>query len=103
LEDRNVVYTNFGPNDRQTVLQELFRLHAKRAVQKRVRSTFSQDNVMAFQKSLLDRLGPDQMWLRGLRHADEVIAIFCGYVAGGSIAYYQLGYDPAWAMFSPGS
>jgi CelD/BcsL family acetyltransferase involved in cellulose biosynthesis len=103
LEDKDVVYTDFNGEDPQRILQALFNLHEKRAEQKKMLSTFSQKNVIAFQMSLLNRLDPQHVWFRGLRKGQDVIAVFFGYVIGRCIAYYQLGYDPAWGAFSPGS
>jgi len=103
IEGRGAVYTDFRSDDAQRVLHTLFELHQRRAAEKNIDSSFGRDGVFAFHRDLLNRLDRNRVWLRGLRQNNEIIAVFYGFVAGGRISYYQLGYDPRWADFSPGS
>lgn len=103
LESQGVTYTDFAPEKPQRVLQYLFDLHERRAREKEIRSTFGGAAITAFHNALLDRLDRNVLWLRGLQRGQDVVAVFYGFASGGSLAYYQLGYDPEWSDSSPGS
>ncbi len=103
IDEQGVVYFDLGSEGVQPGLELLFELHKKRAAEKNIRSSFAREDVFAFHRNFLDRLSPDQVWLRGLRKGSEVIAAYYGFVAGGRIFYYQSGYNPEWTAFSPGS
>ena len=103
IEGRGAVYTDFRSDDAQQVLHTLFELHEKRAADKKIDSSFARVDVFTFHRDLLDRLDRNRVWLRGIRQNNEIVAVFYGFTAGGRVSYYQLGYDPHWADFSPGS
>jgi len=103
LEGQGAEYTDFRSDDAHQVLRTLFELHEKRAAEKGIDSSFARADVLAFHRDLLSRLDRDRLWLRGLRKNNETIAVYYGYLAGHRVSYYQLGYDPRWADFSPGS
>ena len=103
IQGRSAEYTDFRSDDPQQVLKTLFELHQKRSAEKGIDSSFARTEVLAFFRDLLNRLDPSHGWLRGIRCGGETVASFCGFVAGDKLSYYQLGYDPAWSEFSPGS
>jgi CelD/BcsL family acetyltransferase involved in cellulose biosynthesis/peptidoglycan/xylan/chitin deacetylase (PgdA/CDA1 family) len=103
IDAQGASYTDFRSDDPQQVLDALFQLHQKRAAEKRIDSSFASAEVQSFVRALLTRLHRGSVWLRGIRFGSETIAVFLGFVAGGKLAYYQLGYNPAWSEFSPGS
>lgn len=103
IEGQDVVYTDFRSDDAQQVLHTLFELHERRAAEKKIDSSFARVDVFTFHRDLLNRLDRNRVWLRGLRKNGEIIAVFYGFIAGGRVSYYQLGYDPRWASFSPGT
>ncbi|MGB7540913.1 MAG: GNAT family N-acetyltransferase [Burkholderiales bacterium] len=103
IEGQGAVYTDFRSDDAQQVLHTLFELHEKRAAEKKIDSSFARVDVFTFHRDLLNRLDRNRVWLRGLRQNNEIVAVFYGFIAGGRVSYYQLGYDPHWADFSPGS
>ena len=103
IDAQGAAYTDFRSDDPQHVLGALFELHQRRAAEKRIDSSFARTEVLSFVRVLLTRLNRGSVWLRGIRHGSETIAVFLGFVAGGRLAYYQLGYEPAWSEFSPGS
>jgi CelD/BcsL family acetyltransferase involved in cellulose biosynthesis len=102
IDGQGVAYTDLAAEDRQRILQMLLELHRKRAAEKKIQSSFARTDVIAFHRDLLNRMDRSQVWLRGLRRGDEVIAVFYGYALGGRVFYYQLGHSPAWGAFSPG-
>jgi CelD/BcsL family acetyltransferase involved in cellulose biosynthesis len=103
MEQKSVQYVDLGAEGAPQALQALLTLHAKRAGEKRMHSTFARANVIAFHRDFLGCIAPGHVWLRGLRLDGELIAAFYGYTVGDRLAYYQLGHDPAWATYSPGA
>jgi CelD/BcsL family acetyltransferase involved in cellulose biosynthesis len=103
MDGQGAIYTDLASEDKQRILQILLDLHRKRAAEKKIQSSFARTDVIAFHRDLLNRMDPSQVWLRGLRRGDEVIAVFYGYALGGRVFYYQLGHSPEWGAFSPGT
>lgn len=103
LDEQGVIYRDLGSEDLEPVLSKLFDLHERRCAEKKIQSSFARDDVMAFHRKLLSRIDQSRIWLRGLQRGDETIAIFYGFEMGGCVSYYQLGHDPAWKAFSPGT
>lgn len=103
MEGQGFEYTNFAENDRREVLDRLFDLHARRAVQKNIRSSFDSPQIRAFHAALLCRVPPERVWLRGFRRDGEILAVFYGFSLGGRLSYYQLGFDPDFEGVSLGS
>lgn len=103
LEGAGVEYRRIAPREHAAALERLFELHEKRASAKSAVSTFAIPAVRAFHRTLLARLPPDQVVLRALQRADRTIGMFYGFCIGNRLFYFQLGHDPEWAEFSPGT
>jgi CelD/BcsL family acetyltransferase involved in cellulose biosynthesis len=86
----------------ETVLRRLRELHASRAAEKGIESSFDLDVIQEFHHALLGQLPREQIMFRCLRSGDDIFAVFYGFLMGGRVFYFQLGYDPAWADHSPG-
>lgn len=103
IDGEGVEYCVIAPAEQASALECLFELHEKRATAKSVVSSFSRPTVLAFHRSLISHLPADQVVLRALRRADRTIAMFYGFRLSNRLFYFQLGHDPAWAAFSPGT
>jgi CelD/BcsL family acetyltransferase involved in cellulose biosynthesis len=102
LEQQGAAYASYGPEQYAQALSSLFALHRLRATEKGMRSAFDSEAVERFHARLLSVLPPEQVVLRGLEVEGRAIAMFYGFRVAGRLYYFQLGYDPAWAAFSPG-
>lgn len=102
LEGEGVAYTAFGRDERKQALAALLGLHAERAAQKGIDSSFARPHVQIFHEKLLDRLDWNQVLFRALRSKQDIIAIFYGFRLQERVFYFQLGHDPAWSKSSPG-
>jgi CelD/BcsL family acetyltransferase involved in cellulose biosynthesis len=84
------------------VLARLRELHAWRATQKGIESSFDRDDVQKFHAGLVAALPASALTFRCLWSGDEIFAVFYGFTLQGRMFYFQLGYDPAWSDRSPG-
>ena len=84
------------------VLGRLRVLHASRATQKGIESSFDRDDVQDFHARLVAALPAESLTFRCLWSGDEIFAVFYGFTLQGRLFYFQLGYDPAWSDRSPG-
>jgi CelD/BcsL family acetyltransferase involved in cellulose biosynthesis len=84
------------------VLDRLRVLHALRATQKGIESSFDDDDVQRFHARLVTALPASSLTFRCLWSGDEIFAVFYGFTLAGRLFYFQLGYDPAWSDRSPG-
>lgn len=84
------------------VLGRLRELHALRASQKGIESSFDRDDVQRFHAGLVAALPAGSLAFRCLWSGDEIFAVFYGFLLQGRLFYFQLGYDPAWSDRSPG-
>jgi CelD/BcsL family acetyltransferase involved in cellulose biosynthesis len=84
------------------VLGRLRELHASRATQKGIESSFDRDDVQRFHARLVAALPVEALAFRCLWSGDEIFAVFYGFTLQGRLFYFQLGYDPAWSERSPG-
>jgi CelD/BcsL family acetyltransferase involved in cellulose biosynthesis len=84
------------------VLSRLRALHASRATQKGIESSFDRDDVQLFHARLVAALPADSLTFRCLWSGDEIFAVFYGFTLQGRLFYFQLGYDPSWSDRSPG-
>jgi CelD/BcsL family acetyltransferase involved in cellulose biosynthesis len=89
-------------NDHSAVLSRLRELHASRATQKGIESSFDRDDVQQFHARLVAALPAESLTFRCLWSGDEIFAVFYGFTLQGRLFYFQLGYDPAWSDRSPG-
>jgi CelD/BcsL family acetyltransferase involved in cellulose biosynthesis len=84
------------------VLCRLRELHALRATQKGIESSFDRDDVQQFHARLVTALPAGSLSFRCLYSGDEIFAVFYGFALQGRLFYFQLGYDPTWSERSPG-
>lgn len=89
-------------NEAPAVLGRLRELHAARATQKGIESSFDRDDVQDFHARLVAALPAESLTFRCLWSGDEIFAVFYGFTLQGRLFYFQLGYDPAWSDRSPG-
>ncbi|MEO8018901.1 MAG: GNAT family N-acetyltransferase [Pseudomonadota bacterium] len=89
-------------NEVPAVLARLRELHALRATQKGIESSFDRDDVQQFHARLVAALPAGSLTFRCLWSGDEIFAVFYGFTLQGRLFYFQLGYDPAWSERSPG-
>ncbi|HUQ10525.1 MAG TPA: GNAT family N-acetyltransferase [Steroidobacteraceae bacterium] len=89
-------------NELPAVLDRLRVLHALRATQKGIESSFDRDDVQQFHARLVAALPAESVAFRCLWSGDEIFAVFYGFTMQGRLFYFQLGYDPAWSDRSPG-
>jgi len=102
LTGRGVEYGEVPDLSPVQALQFLRTLHAKRAEQKGIESTFDTDAVQDFHAELLRLMPRERVMFRCLRKDAEIFAMFYGFVVAKRLFYFQLGYDPAWSDSSPG-
>lgn len=84
------------------VLGRLRELHASRATQKGIESSFDRDDVQRFHARLVAALPAESLAFHCLWSGEEIFAVFYGFTLQGRMFYFQLGYDPAWSERSPG-
>jgi CelD/BcsL family acetyltransferase involved in cellulose biosynthesis len=91
------------PADAPAAMEELLRLHRLRWAAEGGSSGILPGAVEDFHREMAPRLAA-RGWLRlyVLRVAGEAVAAVYGLEVGRRFAYYQSGYDPAWAPRSPG-
>lgn len=99
------VYERSAPGDASVSLRDLFRLHALRAARKNIVSTFQGEELFSFHDALIRRLGADErVWLRLIRNGSgAVIAVLYGFSFRARLFYYQIGIDPEWERYGPGT
>lgn len=97
-----VDYSDLTEHGSSENLAALRRLHAARAQQKGIVSTFDEDRVQEFHARFLALYPRQAVMFRCLRARGEPLAIFYGFRSGARVLYFQLGYDPAWSKHSPG-
>lgn len=99
------VYERSAPGAASEHLRDLFRLHALRAARKNIVSTFQGEELLNFHDALISRLGADdRVWLRLIRTGSgEVIAVLYGFSFRARLFYYQIGIDPEWERYGPGT
>ena len=85
-------------------MEELFRLHAARWDGRSERSSFDRPEAQAFHRAFAQAAAA-QGWLRlyMLRADGKNVAAWYGWRLGGTVSYFQAGYDPDWASLSVGS
>ena len=102
LTGRGVEYGAVPDMTKAQALAHLRKLHASRAQQKGIESTFDTEAVQNFHAELLRIFPHERVIFRCLRKDAEVFAMFYGFVVANRLFYFQLGYDPAWSDASPG-
>lgn len=95
-------YNNISESDNS--LRILFELHKQRAEKKSITSTFQGKDIFEFHNIFSQRINKnDCLWLRFINNEKRTIAAFYGFAFGGCLFYYQLGIDPEWENYSPGT
>jgi hypothetical protein len=85
-------------------LKILFDLHEQRAQVKDIESTFKGADIFNFHNSLLKRMEKNGWgWLRFIGNDEKMIAAFYGFSFGKILSYYQMGFDPEWEQYGPGT
>lgn len=85
-------------------LKTLFDLHKQRAEKKNILSTFQGEHLFEFHSSFSQRINKNNwLWLRFLGNEEKIVSAFYGFAFGGHLFYYQLGIDPEWEAYSPGT
>ena len=89
----------------ENYLNELFHLHKIRTGNKKISSSFSKNDIMAFHKDvsrIFLELGWLRLYLLKNNADDKAISAAYGFVYAKRFNYYQTGFDPEWQRFSPG-
>jgi CelD/BcsL family acetyltransferase involved in cellulose biosynthesis len=81
-------------------LEKLFLLHAKRAAEKSLDSSFLRPRVQSLHRTLTFS---DRVRFYGLKLNDKIIAVIYGFEFCNRFFYYQVAHDPAFGYLSPGS
>lgn len=103
-EQHGFGYSSCDPSKTTEGLKTLFELHESRAKRKNIVSTFKGTRLFEFHKGLLHRTGENGWtWLRFIRKEEEIISAFYGFALGGHLFGYQMGIDPDWEQYGPGS
>lgn len=85
-------------------LRDLFHLHELRAKSKNIKSSFTGQKLFDFHADLLMRTdGEGKPWLRFIGNSGKAISAFYGFSCGDRLFYYQIGLDPDWEQYSPGT
>jgi CelD/BcsL family acetyltransferase involved in cellulose biosynthesis len=102
LERAGPVRFRRGGDALERDMSTLFELHGKRWTGKES-TIFSSPGARAFHLDFA-RAARDHDWLRlwFLEVGGTPVAAWYGWSIGGRYLYYQAGFDPAWADFSPG-
>lgn len=84
-------------------LNDLFRLHKKRAEDKRIKSTFDGVEILDFHREIA-RIFFNMGWLRlyVLKKDNNIISSAYGFLFENKFNFYQTGLEPEWKQFSAG-
>lgn len=97
-------YAACGPSEMEEGLRALFHLHEIRANRKNITTTFKGQRLFDFHRELMEKLSRNgSLWLRFIRNKEEIISALYGFSCGGHFFYYQIGINPDWERFGPGS
>jgi CelD/BcsL family acetyltransferase involved in cellulose biosynthesis len=100
----DVTYDKCSNNPMKACLATLFDLHARRAGEKRINSSFSGEEIFCFHADLVKAMrDKDWVWMRFLNSGEQAIAGFYGFAFGNRVFFYQTGHDPDWHSFAPGT
>jgi CelD/BcsL family acetyltransferase involved in cellulose biosynthesis len=103
-KDHGMRYESCEPSFLAEGILRLFELHESRARQKKITSTFTGEQLIGFHSSLVREISKKGwLWLKFLKNEDQIIAAFYGFVFGRHLFYYQMGFDPEWEKYSPGT
>jgi len=85
-------------------MNSLFSLHQKCWNARGMPGTLKDENKKKFHLNIAANLLPkNNIRLYTLKESDKIIAALYGFQYGGSIFYFQSGYDPEWSKYSPGT
>jgi len=103
-EQFGMLYTACEQQGIDKGMETLFELHALRADMKNMKSNFNRPDIKRFHCALAKRAS-DNGWLffRSLNNDTETIASMYSFVFGGHLFYYQIGFNPKWERYSPGT
>jgi hypothetical protein len=104
LNAQGFKYSLYEYNEISQGLRDLFHLHELRAKSKNIKSSFTGQKLFDFHSDLLMRTdGEGKPWLRFIENNGKVISAFYGFSFGDRLFYYQIGFDPEWEQYSPGT
>jgi CelD/BcsL family acetyltransferase involved in cellulose biosynthesis len=84
------------------VVDDLVRLSKLRLADMGIRSTLSDSRMEAFLKVVVPAMvDSDLAWLDMIKHGDRTVAVTFHMRDGDSAAFYQGGFDPEYAWYSP--
>lgn len=102
LRERGISFSTVDASEQ--IMETLFSLHARRWATKGRRSAFDDPEVHAFHRAFVGLIASRGWVLFGRLGDDErTIGVIYGFLYGGRLLYYQIGIDPDWESFSPGS
>lgn len=93
--------TSSSTNTNSVYLETLFSLHAKRATERVLDSSFMGSRVRLLHRTLA--AASDCARFFGLRLNDQMVAVIYGFEFCNRFFYYQVAHDPAFGHLSPGS
>ena len=99
----NTQYISCQPDELSSGLDILFKLHARRAEQKDIESSFQGKNVINFHHDLLNQIA-DTNWpqLKLLKNDQQTLAALYGFTFADRFFFYQIAHDPEWTRLGPG-
>jgi CelD/BcsL family acetyltransferase involved in cellulose biosynthesis len=99
-----VEFVRADEDNRQPIMEDLFRLHAARWRQRHESGVMGSDRLREFHREvsrLFQRNGVLRLY--GLYVAGACIAVQYNFLAKKRVSFYLAGFDPEWSRFSPGS
>lgn len=104
IDQFGITYSSGKPGEILKDLETLFHLHNLRANKKNISSTFNGELLLKFHHNLANLISKtDCLWLRFLRNKDDIVSALYGFEFGRHLFYYQIGIDPKWEKYGPGS
>ena len=86
------------------VVEDIFELHARRAKQKGLNTKFKRSLRLAFHQDVVRELVPKgyvKIFHLITSQNEKIAGMYC-FDYNHTLAYFQAGFDPQWANFSPG-
>ena len=99
----NVQYLSCKPDDLHKGLDILFALHAHRADQKDIESSFRSESIIDFHHDLLAQMAATT-WpqIKLLKNECTPFAALYGFTFARRFFFYQIAHDPEWTRLGPG-
>jgi len=92
------------PEELEPTLEALARLHALAHARKGESGNFGRPEYRSFHQDLVRALtGGDELYLARLDCDGQAAAVLYGFVAGGTLYFYQSGFDPGLSTYGVGT